>query len=105
MVTVTPKAVETIKAILSEEKKDEPIRIFFAGYSCSGPAYMMGFDKKKENDVEQKVDGFTLIFEKGLEEDLKEAVVDSVDTPQGPGVVIRVKSSGPSACGSCASCH
>jgi iron-sulfur cluster insertion protein len=105
MVTVTPKAVETIKAILSEEKKDEPIRIFFAGYSCSGPAYMMGFDKKKENDVEQKVDGFTLIFEKGLEEDLKEAVVDSVDTPQGPGVVIRVKSSGPSACSSCASCH
>jgi len=106
MVTVTPKAAETIKAILAEEKKDDPIRIFFAGYSCSGPAYMMGFDKKKEGDVEQKVDGFTLVYEKGLEDDLREAVVDSVDTPQGPGVVIRVKSSGPSACGStCAGCH
>jgi iron-sulfur cluster insertion protein len=105
MVTVTPKAAETIKAIVAEAKKDEPIRIFFAGYSCSGPAYMMGFDKKKEGDVEQKVDGFTLIYEKGIEEDLKDAVVDSVDTPQGPGVVIRVKSSGPTACGSCAACH
>jgi iron-sulfur cluster insertion protein len=105
MVTVTPKAAETIKAIVAEEKKDDPIRIFFAGYSCSGPAYMMGFDKKKEGDVEQKVDGFTLIYEKGIEEALKDAVVDSVDTPQGPGVVIRVKSSGPTACGSCAACH
>jgi len=105
MVTVTPKAAETIKAIAAEEKKDDPIRIFFAGYSCSGPAYMMGFDKKKEGDVEQKVDGFTLIYEKGIEEDLKDAVVDSVDTPQGPGVIIRVKSSGPTACSSCASCH
>jgi len=105
VVTVTPKAVETIKAILAEEKKDDPIRIFFAGYSCSGPAYMMGFDKKKEDDVEQKVDGFTLVYDKGLEDELKEAVVDSVDTPQGPGVVIRVKSSGPSACGGCAGCH
>jgi Fe-S cluster assembly iron-binding protein IscA len=106
MVTVTPKAAETIKAIVSEDKRDEPIRIFFAGYSCSGPAYMMGFDKKKDEDVELKVDGFKLIYDKELEKDLKEAVVDSVDTPQGPGVIVRVKSSGASSCGgSCAGCH
>jgi iron-sulfur cluster insertion protein len=106
MVTVTPKATQTIKAILTEEKKDEPIRIFFAGFSCSGPAYMMGFDKKKDNDVEQKVDGFTLIYEKELEDELKEAVIDSVDTPQGPGVIVKVKSSGAPSCGgSCAGCH
>jgi len=106
MVTVTPKAAETIKAIVSEDKRDEPIRIFFAGYSCSGPAYMMGFDKKKDEDVELKVDGFKLIYDKELEKDLKEAVVDSVDTPQGPGVIVRVKSSGASSCGgSCSGCH
>jgi len=106
MVTVTPKAVETIKSILAEEKKNEPIRIFFAGFSCSGPAYMMGFDKKKDEDVEVKADGFTLVYEKGLEKDLKEAVVDSVETPQGPGVIIRVKPSQPSACGGgCSGCH
>ncbi|HIJ16224.1 MAG TPA: iron-sulfur cluster assembly accessory protein [Thermoplasmata archaeon] len=107
MVTVTPKATETIKAILTEEKKSEPIRIFFAGFSCSGPSYMMGFDKKKDTDVELKVDGFTLIYEKGLEDELKEAVIDSIDTPQGPGVVVKVKSSGASSScgGTCAGCH
>lgn len=105
MVTVTPKAIETIKAILAEEKKNEPIRIFFGGQSCSGPAYMMGFDKLTENDVEIKVDGFTLIHEKTLGENLKDAVVDSVETPQGPGVVIRVKSTGDSCSGGCAGCH
>jgi iron-sulfur cluster insertion protein len=105
MVTVTPKATETIKAIIKEAKKTDPIRVFFGGYGCSGPAYMMAFDKKKEDDVEIKVDGFNLIYEKELEPELKEAVVDSIDTPEGPGVVVRVKSSGAGSCSSCAGCH
>lgn len=105
MVTVTEKAIEAMKSIVDESKRGEPIRIFFAGYSCSGPAYMMGFDKKTDKDAEVKVDGFTLIYEKDLEGDLKEAVIDSVETPQGPGVIVKVKASGPSACGSCAGCH
>ncbi len=55
--------------------------------------------------MEIKVDGFNLIYEKELEPELKEAVVDSVDTPEGPGVVVRVKSSGAGSCSSCAGCH
>jgi Fe-S cluster assembly iron-binding protein IscA len=105
MINVTPKATETIQAIIKEAKKTDPIRIFFAGYSCSGPSYMMAFDKKKEDDIEVKTDGFKLIFEKGIEEEMKDAVVDSVDTPEGPGVVVRVKSTSPSTCTSCAGCH
>jgi Fe-S cluster assembly iron-binding protein IscA len=106
MVTVTSKAIKTMNEIVEQSKRGEPIRIFFAGFSCSGPSYMMGFDKKTENDVEQKVDGYTLIYEKGLEEELREAVIDSIDTPQGPGIVVRVKATGPSACASCgAGCH
>jgi len=105
MITVTPKAVETIKSIVKEAKKNDPIRIFFGGYGCSGPAYMMAFDKKKEDDIEVKVDGFNLIYEKELDSDIKEAVVDSIDTPESPGVVVRVKSTNSSACSSCAGCH
>ncbi len=105
MVTITPKAVETIKAIVALEKKDDPIRIVMAGYSCSGPAYMMAFDKKKEGDVELKEDGITLIYGKELEEALVDATVDAVDTPQGAGVVVRVKSSESACGGTCAGCH
>ncbi len=105
MVTVTPKATETIQAIIEEANKTDPIRIFFAGYSCSGPSYMMAFDKQKEDDLEIRNDGFKLIYERGIEEELKDAIVDSVDTPEGPGVVVRVKSTGVSACSSCAGCH
>jgi Fe-S cluster assembly iron-binding protein IscA len=105
MITVTPKAVEVMKSIVEEAKRTEPIRIFFAGYSCSGPAYMMGFDKMKENDIEMKVDGFTLIYEKELEDELKEAMVDSIDTPQGPGIVVRLKNANSACGGGCAGCH
>ena len=105
MVTITPKACETIKAIVAEEKKNDPIRIVFAGYSCSGPAFMMAFDKKKDGDLEVKEDGITLIYEKNLEENLREATIDAVDTPQGPGVVVKVKNAGGSCAGSCAGCH
>ncbi len=105
MVTVTPKAIETMKEIVDESKRKDQIRIFFAGYSCSGPAYMMGFDKRKEGDAELKVDGFNLIYEKSLEEELKEATIDSIETPQGKGIVVRVKQEGASACSSCAGCH
>ncbi|UCE81480.1 MAG: iron-sulfur cluster assembly accessory protein [Methanobacteriota archaeon] len=102
--TITPKACETIKSIVAEEKKDDPIRIVFAGYSCSGPAFMMAFDKKKDEDVEVKENGITLIYDRTLEESLREATIDSVDTPQGPGVVVKVKSA--SSCSSaCAGCH
>ncbi len=105
MVTVTPKAVETIKHIIQEDKRNDPIRIFFAGFSCSGPAYMLGFDQKKDDDLEVKADGFKLIYSKDIEKELSEAVIDCVDTPQGPGVVVRVKSSDASACSTCAGCH
>jgi len=105
MVTVTPKAIEAMNKIVDEPKRKGTIRIFFAGFSCSGPSYMMGFDEKKENDVEMKVDGYRLIYEKELEDELKEAIVDSVDTPQGPGVVVRVKPTGETACTSCPGCH
>ncbi len=103
--TVTPKAIEVIQGIVNEAKKNDPIRIFFAGYSCSGPSYMMAFDKKKDTDTEVSADGFRLIYEKGLEGEMKDATVDGVDTPDGPGVVVRVKSSSASACSSCAGCH
>lgn len=106
MLTVTPKAIETINSIIEDsKKKGEPIRVFFAGFSCSGPAYMMAFDKQKEDDVEVNVDGFKIVYEKDLEGELKDAIVDSVDTPEGPGVVVRVKSTDQSACISCAGCH
>jgi len=104
MVTVTPKAIEAMKSIVDESKRGEPIRIFFAGYSCSGPAYMMGFDKVTEKDVEIKADGFRLVYEKELEDELKEAIVDAIDTPQGPGVIVKVKSAA-SSCTSCPGCH
>ena len=105
MLTVTPKATETIKGIINEAKKSDPIRVFFAGYSCSGPSYMLAFDKQKDEDVVVNVDGFKLIYEKTIEEEIKDAVVDSVDTPEGPGVVVKVKSTGASACTSCPGCH
>ena len=45
------------------------------------------------------------VYEKNLEDNLRDATIDAVDTPQGPGVVVKVKNAGGSCAGSCAGCH
>ncbi len=102
---VTDKAAEQLKAILEkEQKKDSLIRIYFAGYGCSGPQYAPALDmEKKEEDVVSNLNGINVVYEKSLEEELKDYELDYIKTPYGEGFIVR----NPNAtCGpSCGGCH
>ena len=102
---VTDKAAEQLKSLLDkEQKKDSLIRIYFAGYSCSGPQYAPALDmEKKEEDVVSNMNGINVVFEKNLEKDLEPFELDYIKTAYGEGFIVR----NPNAtCGpDCSGCH
>lgn len=81
-VTLSDKAIEEVKTIMATKNIPEgySLRIGIKGSGgCSGFNYLLGFDKKKENDLEYQQDEVNIIVEKkhtmyllGLEVDFYE---------------------------------
>ncbi|UII23024.1 HesB/IscA family protein [Fulvivirga ligni] len=81
-VTLTAKAVEEVKNIMDNKNIPEgySLRIGIKGAGgCAGFTYMLGFDQKKDTDLEYLQDGVTVLVQKretmyllGLEVDFYE---------------------------------
>lgn len=81
-VTLTDKAIDEVKNIMANKNIPEgyALRIGIKGSGgCAGYDYLLGFDKKKENDLEYEVNGIPVLVEKkhtmyllGLEVDFYE---------------------------------
>ena len=65
-VSLTEKAVEEVRKIMENKSipKEYGLRVGTRGGGCGGMSYMLGFDKKKENDMEFAVDGIPVYIEK-----------------------------------------
>lgn len=65
-VSISQKAVREIKDIISKKKVPEGygLRIGIRGAGCAGVSYLLGFDKKKESDVEYSIEGINVYIEK-----------------------------------------
>ena len=60
-------AFNEFKDFLKEQNVDvDTLRIFFAGMGCSGPAFNIAVDDKKDSDVEVKINDLTFILEQSL---------------------------------------
>jgi iron-sulfur cluster assembly accessory protein len=68
-VTFTQGAVAEIKRLVREPGFDTSLylRIGVKGGGCSGLSYVLGFDARKESDVEYHFDDLTFIMEKAHE--------------------------------------
>ncbi|MCF8284873.1 MAG: iron-sulfur cluster assembly accessory protein [Sphingobacteriales bacterium] len=57
-VTLTENAIKAVKQLLSEKEleADFGLRIGVNGGGCSGMTYVLGFDKKQDNDQEFYID-------------------------------------------------
>lgn len=64
-VTITEKALKEIKNILNNKSipADYGLRVGVKGGGC-GVTFVLGFDKKKENDLEYDVDGVQVYIQK-----------------------------------------
>jgi iron-sulfur cluster assembly accessory protein len=106
MVEASAEATKFINDLLAKNQKQGfGVRIYVAGVGCSGPQFGMTFqEKKKEGDLEQKVDGFSFYYDDESQEFLDGCIIDYVETPQGSGLIIQNPNL--SGCGSCGgSCH
>jgi iron-sulfur cluster assembly protein len=65
-VSLTARAAEEIRNIMSA--KNIPagyhLRVGAKGGGCSGMSYILGFDRKREHDMEFTVDGITVYMDK-----------------------------------------
>ena len=65
-ISLTPKAIAEVKIIMQDKNvpADYGLRIGVQGGGCSGMSYLLGFDRKKENDETYELDGVELIMDK-----------------------------------------
>jgi iron-sulfur cluster assembly accessory protein len=65
-VNFTASAVKEIKRLMTEEGFDKAnfLRVGVKGGGCSGMTYILGFDKKEENDEVYEVQELTFIMNK-----------------------------------------
>ena len=63
-VTFTISATDEIKRLLNEDgfNSTQSLRVGVKGGGCSGMTYILGFDKKLENDEQFEVDGIPFIM-------------------------------------------
>ena len=86
MLTLTPTAVEKVKAIMSERGESGGLRISVVGGGCSGFQYQMTLDK--DSSAEDKVveqDGLRVFIDPRSLLYLHGTIVDYVETLTGAG--------------------
>lgn len=80
-VTINPKAAAEIREIIAKKKVPAGygLRIGIKGAGCAGINYLLGFDRKKEDDIEYVIDDIQVFIQKrhtmyliGLEVDFYE---------------------------------
>ena len=68
-VTLTAGAVTEIRRLMAQEgfDKSQVLRVGVKGGGCSGMSYILGFDKKEENDAEFEIEGIPCVMNKSHE--------------------------------------
>lgn len=98
MLTLTPTAVEKVKAVLSQRGENGGLRIAVVGGGCSGFQYQMTIDKdSNEEDKIVEQDGIRMFIDPRSLLYLDGTIVDYVETLTGAGF----KFDNPNARGSC----
>ena len=80
-INLTDTAVEALKQIIQEQNipEDYGLRVGVKGGGCSGFSYILGFDRKKDNDQEFLSNGLTVFMEAGHGLYLAGMEIDYVD--------------------------
>lgn len=104
MIEITDTAAAELKQLLEKENKtDHGLRIFAAGFGCSGIQYGLALEKSpKGEDAVSESKGIKIFFSKDITDDIEDFKIDYIDNEYGKGFIID----NPNAqCGSgCSSC-
>ena len=102
LLDVTDAAVKGIESMMKESgKAGSLLRIYAAGMSCHGIQYAIAYEEKVHPDDKQfDIKGVKFVMDEYAVKDLKEAVLDFVETPKGSGLVFNM----PKAAGCASGC-
>ncbi len=108
MVQITEDAEKFITDLLEKNQKTGyGIKIYVAGFACSGPQFGMSFQEKEaEGDiVDETAKGFKMFYDDETKKELDECVIEFIDDPNfGTGLTIRNPNF--NGCASCGGgCH
>ena len=80
-VTLTEGAIKEVRKLMTADGFDntQSLRLGVKGGGCSGMTYILGFDKKTENDQEFEIEGIACIINKSHEIYLAGMQVDWLD--------------------------
>lgn len=79
--TLTESAVKQLKRIREEQgiSSDHALRVGVKGGGCSGFSYILGFDEKKEDDMDFQIEDLNVVLNKGHALYLMGIQIDWVD--------------------------
>jgi len=92
VVSVTPAAVERIRALIAEQDipaEEHNLRIFVQAGGCSGFSYGLAFDRRNDDDAVTESEGVRILVDAKSLPHLKGIVVDFVDTVEEQGFKIQ----------------
>ena len=80
-ITLSERAAEAVRKIMSTKEIPEGygLRVGVKGGGCSGMSYILGFDKKREHDLDFELDGITVYVDRRQGLYLMGTVVDYHD--------------------------
>lgn len=63
---ITEKAAQAIREVMDGQgvPAEYRLRVGMRGGGCGGMSYLLGFDEKKENDIEYVVDGIPVLIDR-----------------------------------------
>ncbi len=98
-VTLPQTAKDTLNKIISENQdKPASIRIYFAGFACSGPSFGLALDEQNSSDVTYSLDGLNFIMDQAEYAQYGDVTIE--DTGYGFRVVVENMPEG-GGCGGC----
>ena len=102
VVSLTPRAAEKIRELMSQETDVSVLRVAIEGGGCSGFQYGLGFDRgAQEGDLEFEEGGVAVVVDPFSAPYLSGATVDYLETIQESGFKID----NPNAVSSCGCGH
>ena len=100
-VNLTQSASDALKKILAAKESDKPVRLYVAGFGCSGPSFGLAFDDRKEEDLETNANEINFIMQTELFEQYGDFTIEYVDEDARKGFILTPSVQPESGCSSC----
>lgn len=90
-VSFTASAIEELKRLLTEDNPEQfsYLRVGVKGGGCSGMTYVLGFDRREENDEQFNIEGVEIIMNKAHSIYLMGMEIDYSDGLNARGFVFK----------------